>query len=141
MWAPQSCGLPLKKTPSVFLLFRGNGPTPTHIASVELPDESNLHVYPNPATDQLTVSHWTGQVQVFDLLGRKVLDKQVDSQRQVAVDHLPDGMYVYRFLANPTSESYSGQNSSNNNEEHNRCIVDHLPMLSGMYTHTHHIHD
>ena len=78
------------------------------VSAEKLPELNILHVYPNPATDQVRFT-LDGQVQVFDLLGRKVLDEQVDSQRQVAVDHLSAGLYIYTFRADFTAEFYSGK--------------------------------
>ena len=94
------------ENPIVFLLFRGNVSTLTHVeSSAELPQQQ-LHVYPNPTADHVRFT-LDGHVQIFDVLGRKVLDEQVNSQRQMAVDHLPDGLYLYRLITH--TESYSGK--------------------------------
>ncbi len=58
-------------------------------------------VYPNPVADILHVEHCTpnndpiGTMQVFDLLGRPVLEKQCeDQQGSFSIEQLPAGMYL-----------------------------------------------
>ena len=62
---------------------------------------SNIHIYPNPATDQLYISlpdnTPTAQLELYSLLGAKLLQTQVHHQTPIDISQLPKGMYVYRL--------------------------------------------
>lgn len=66
--------------------------------------EAGLQVYPNPATDQLTLLHPlagpAASVQILDALGRVVLTQAVSagsSQTVTQLTTLPAGLYVLRY--------------------------------------------
>jgi len=67
---------------------------------------SDVRIYPNPASDKLTVEidHVSARgqfrVQVCGLDGKKVMDRKLSSrQSQIAVDSLPAGIYVVMVLS------------------------------------------
>jgi hypothetical protein len=68
---------------------------------------SSIKVYPNPSNGNLFVEgklddHRAGEIQVFDLLGQKVLEKQVHSsgafRENLQVHHLSSGSYLVVVL-------------------------------------------
>lgn len=59
--------------------------------------EETVTLHPNPATDRLNVGFRgsdEGEVTVYDLQGRQVLQKRVTSPATLDVSSLPDGLYV-----------------------------------------------
>ncbi len=54
-----------------------------------------LALYPNPASDQLTLRGFDGELEfvVFDLQGKKLLSGQVQEGQTVSVKHLANGTY------------------------------------------------
>ena len=64
--------------------------------SVPEMDTLNVHVIPNPATDQIRLSrNVEAQVQVMDLAGRQVLATQhLRSGQSLQVAELPRGIYL-----------------------------------------------
>lgn len=72
---------------------------------------SNVHVYPNPATNQLTfeldasVSHFT--MEFYDIHGKLVLSKISENNSPVSVESLNPGLYFYRLSEN--QNSYAGK--------------------------------
>ncbi|MDX1440040.1 MAG: T9SS type A sorting domain-containing protein, partial [Rubricoccaceae bacterium] len=61
--------------------------------SLEIPEEeSSLRVYPNPATDFITVETDADEVQSLDVLGRVIL--RAKSNEQVDISSLPAGVYL-----------------------------------------------
>lgn len=61
---------------------------------------SNISLYPNPATDQLYIklpdNIRTAQLELYSLLGAKLLQSPVHHQTPIDISQLPKGMYVYR---------------------------------------------
>jgi hypothetical protein len=54
----------------------------------------SLQVYPNPATDKLTVSGFNGKAIVYDITGKQQLEITADGE--VSIAHLPAGIYFLR---------------------------------------------
>jgi hypothetical protein len=74
--------------------FESNFPaaiTPTATAAA-------LSIYPNPASDILTISNCLrGNVQIFDITGREVLSaKATTSTLRLDISHLPQGVYFLK---------------------------------------------
>lgn len=61
---------------------------------------SNITLYPNPATDQLYINLPdnipTAQLELYSLLGAKLLQSPVHDKTPINISQLPKGMYVYR---------------------------------------------
>jgi hypothetical protein len=73
--------------------------------------EKNLRVYPNPARefivfDNLKISE-SATITVFDIQGRKVMQKQLSGNNQISVSNLPKGLYLYKL--NNGGTAYSGR--------------------------------
>jgi len=62
----------------------------------EYRDRSQFTIYPNPTTGQFTVSSRqgaTGEIQVYDLFGRKVLESK---EPEIDMSTYPAGLYIWR---------------------------------------------
>jgi len=64
--------------------------------------ESSIHVYPNPTTDNVTIDmpeqYGDGTLSVTDVIGKKIITKQVNSKRsQMSLSGLSNGIYVFKF--------------------------------------------
>jgi hypothetical protein len=70
------------------------------ITSVEGMASTNaISVYPNPTRDMLFVRSENGaalRVELYDILGNRVLSQNITDNRPIGVSHLPAGMYVLR---------------------------------------------
>jgi hypothetical protein len=72
--------------------------TSQSLSEVEL--EKMCYVFPNPAKDIFKVmSHYTiKDIQVFDMMGKKVLEKEVNYfETEIIVDNLASGTYIVKI--------------------------------------------
>jgi subtilisin family serine protease len=77
----------------------------------EDPLDQKMVVYPNPFRDKLFIHHPSylakGTFTLFDMQGRvmvhQVLEESHDVLREINVDHLPGGFYLYQWSAGSTS--------------------------------------
>ena len=79
--------------------------TDSHVVAVvcatQSTDQNVFVVYPNPATEELTIE-FPGKkeqltVEILDLSGRSVWRGVVNGKQRVSVSHLPPGTYVIRI--------------------------------------------
>ncbi len=93
-----------------FLLFgtfqiEANNFNPTEI-STEDPityswSDSNINIYPNPATNFFSISNFNSEivkVDVFNILGRKMGSFEIDSNNHYEISSYPKGMYLVQFI-------------------------------------------
>lgn len=72
----------------------------------ELPGQAVTHVFPNPATNQVSIEYSgtpfeSYSFEILDQLGRIVVsENQFKSAFKVNTNALPNGIYTYRFLGN-----------------------------------------
>ncbi len=70
--------------------------------SFERVEAISYEVYPNPATDQIHIPDFTGEVSIHDLSGRKVLIDKLDLHQPLSLNAIPGGIYILS-LNNGTS--------------------------------------
>jgi len=67
-------------------------------------EQTILKVYPNPASDLITVqlfnSDKSGTIELFDNTGKKVISEIVRNTKQLDINHIPPGLYIYRIKLN-----------------------------------------
>lgn len=80
---------------NAFLAKKGNAgpPPPVNIPPINRADQKNIIIYPNPTTGLFTVAGTTGEIWVYDLFGRLVLQT---NKPQVDMRGYAKGMYVWR---------------------------------------------
>jgi hypothetical protein len=86
----------------------GNGIWKHDIKSIPLSiSESNiidnLDFYPNPASKDINIvlsTYQNGEIQIFDLMGRKVLSKPFQKSENVDVSSMPNGTYIVSLKLN-----------------------------------------
>ncbi|MGM0619751.1 MAG: T9SS type A sorting domain-containing protein [Bacteroidota bacterium] len=81
-------------------------------SNVELTENNDFTVYPNPATDYITFS-WAGNQQhllleVFKVDGVKMLEQQVSSGQNIQLENLESGVYLYK-MKNENETLFSGK--------------------------------
>jgi hypothetical protein len=67
--------------------------------SVHDVNQQSVAVYPNPSEDFITIRtklDQAGILQIFDLQGRSIMQKQIYNGESVNLSHLSSGLYVYR---------------------------------------------
>ena len=72
---------------------------------------ASIRIYPNPATEFI-VFDWietpgTACIELFDIQGKIVLSQAVDNSQKVSVQHLPQGLYLYKYSVD--SKTYTGK--------------------------------
>ena len=74
---------------------------PVGISDAEL-SNNIIHLYPNPAYDQLHVkTEEKGEFRIYDVQGRLVLSKSISSvQKQIYIENIKPGMYIWRMNNN-----------------------------------------
>ncbi|WP_290838321.1 T9SS type A sorting domain-containing protein [Flavobacterium sp.] len=76
--------------------------------SVAAIGERKIKLSPNPVSDMLTVEmQGSGNLELFDLFGRKLLSVRIETSQRLNLDFLPQGVYVYRVTS--TSGNQSGK--------------------------------
>lgn len=86
--------------------FSINVVMPTSVDDVPGLDE--LGVYPTPTTDAVTFTQ-DGHVEIFDMIGRKVLDSELRNGIPLQVGQLPAGLYLYSFLSREGMDRQTGK--------------------------------
>ena len=87
-------GLSFIKNYVVIKLNQDNVP-----AFVETAATPPIHIYPNPASDYLSIEIGNDEISTwkatfFDMAGKIVFQKLIDSKATINIDHLPKGVYV-----------------------------------------------
>lgn len=67
---------------------------PDFVTSIPDQQADNFNVFPNPATDQVTISASTSSADIIDLTARVV--KTLPTNTQVSISDLPSGVYFVR---------------------------------------------
>jgi hypothetical protein len=76
-------------------------PDPLSVSSIGT-SNGNISVYPNPATDKLTIENaGVGtSLEVYDVVGKLMLRTKLESAKeQIDISHLSPGMYLLRFIS------------------------------------------
>ena len=76
----------------------------TFVEDCSLVDENptkNIKIYPNPASDVIHIEgleNGNHQIYIYDMLGKVVCSAQTsDSNMEINITHLPDGMYIVKI--------------------------------------------
>lgn len=108
------------------LLFNANSGNNLYIDNINCSDVSelslvtetiknNILIYPNPANDQLMVSvnhdFINGQIQLFDVFGKRVLSKSILNKKEVAIDltRFSEGTYFLNYTPKDSNSNYTIQ--------------------------------
>lgn len=65
----------------------------------EVPDQKNIHIFPNPATTEVTIQNFfPGNVQILDMQGQIVLIKRVEEgETMLSLTNFTPAMYTLRY--------------------------------------------
>lgn len=66
----------------------------------------SIKIYPNPATDIVNITNFTGQAELYDIAGKLILSKQFTESNPISIQQLQKGIYTLK-LTNGTAISYS----------------------------------
>jgi hypothetical protein len=76
---------------------------------IESVSEKTLNVYPNPAKDfvifNLADMSESASVIIFNMQGQKVLEQKLSGNRQLDINSLPKGMYIFKLFNNGITHS------------------------------------
>lgn len=67
------------------------------IKAVEFTGSEEIMLYPNPATEQITIEGWEGEIEVMDLSGRMVYQIHSDGHLTIPCSDFPKGIYVVKL--------------------------------------------
>jgi len=66
--------------------------------------EEDINVYPNPASDNIifNIDHITGvtNIEIFDIMGKKVMEQKLPDNKQIQINNLPQGIYIFQIINN-----------------------------------------
>ncbi len=81
----------------------------TTATGIDNDEEVNVILYPNPAYDNVSISFSStnnlANIQLFDMLGKKVLDKEISSEETINIENLNSGIYLYNIVVDGKSQS------------------------------------
>ena len=65
---------------------------------IETPaDNAEIRIYPNPASTTIYIESDGGNVELFDIMGRRVMSTKINEGTDtVDISHLPQGVYLLR---------------------------------------------
>ncbi|HLS31455.1 MAG TPA: T9SS type A sorting domain-containing protein [Flavobacteriaceae bacterium] len=67
--------------------------------STESFDKNEVSVYPNPASNVLNIAlEGKAQVEIYSILGKRVVQTEVQNQKAIAVDNLISGVYLVKII-------------------------------------------
>jgi hypothetical protein len=76
---------------------------PDDLGFEQTQQQKELHIYPNPATNQINIDGDFNQVLIYNSIGELVLNIN-ESSHTINVSHLPQGLYfVKAFTLNNTT--------------------------------------
>jgi hypothetical protein len=65
---------------------------------IQTETENNVSIHPNPAEDFVQVKlNGHNTIQIYDILGNLVIEKQFENETRLDMSHLDQGMYIYRI--------------------------------------------
>ena len=62
--------------------------------SFERVEAVSYHVYPNPATDQIHIPDFSGEVNIYDFAGRRMLADKLNLHQPLSLNAIPGGIYI-----------------------------------------------
>jgi hypothetical protein len=69
-------------------------------------NKSNVSIYPNPATSNVTVKGVNGQVEVYSISGAKVYSNVINGTLLINVEDLTNGVYFIKVTENNGTSTY-----------------------------------
>jgi hypothetical protein len=57
---------------------------------------TNVHVYPNPFNEEITLFGYTGNVTVYDLTGSVYLQTTIQDKEPIQTSNWPSGFYLLK---------------------------------------------
>jgi hypothetical protein len=68
--------------------------------SVEELESSKVKIYPNPASNSITISAQAGKIEVYDILGKKLISCNKGSNNIIInTESFDNGVYFVRFIS------------------------------------------
>ena len=81
------------------------------VTSINNAGFATVRVYPNPATEYIVFNgietSGTAYVELFEIQGKIILSQPIDYSQKVIVQHLPQGLYLYKYSVE--SKTYTGK--------------------------------
>lgn len=78
--------------------------------SIETPElNTTLNIYPNPTSDKITIGGSIAEksltIEIYSLMGRKVLVHKNDNTNSISVQHLNSGIYLAKIMDNNNKQT------------------------------------
>ena len=81
------------------------------VTSIHNAGIATVRVYPNPAMEFIVFdgieTSGTAYVEIVEIQGKIVLSQEINNSQKVSVQHLPQGLYLYKYSVN--SKTYTGK--------------------------------
>ena len=71
--------------------------------------QDELSLYPNPSSSFISFKSNVSEIQIYDLSGRIVLQKNVFSGEKISTNNLVNALYIYRLFDGEENEIENGK--------------------------------
>ena len=101
----------MKTFVQVFTLVTTNYYTIINTTSINEISDKGIYVYPNPTTDNIYFEfdnlNSATSIEIFDIHGVKLIDRLMNNNKEISINHLSQGMYFYQI--NNGKKVYKGK--------------------------------
>jgi hypothetical protein len=82
-----------------FYLYTDAAPTDVSVVS----EDDNILVFPNPTKGNIKIkgiNDLYANLSVYDTLGRKMMETNIDNDKIIELENLPNGVYIFNIKMN-----------------------------------------
>ena len=70
---------------------------------------SNFKIYPNPTKDYFNVNTQANRIEIYDISGRKIMNKTIFTERKIYREDISNGLYIYRLYNEKEKQIENGK--------------------------------
>jgi hypothetical protein len=74
----------------------------SEIRVVEMESSQDVLLYPNPASEQITIEQWKGKIEVMDVRGCIVFQETSNGKINIPCGDFPKGIYLVKLQSGTT---------------------------------------
>lgn len=68
------------------------------VSAMDVQDNFDVKIFPNPTNEYVQIDYAEGLIRIFDLSGKKVLEKQLNNQIKISLNELRSGLYLLKIF-------------------------------------------
>ena len=70
---------------------------------------SNFKIYPNPTKDYFNVNTQAYRIEIYDISGRKIMEKTIFTEHKIYRENISNGLYIYRLYNEKEKQIENGK--------------------------------